>query len=106
MMKGISMKELNIKNRFTTSFCLIVLLLTQKSFASETEQTNSNLDNFSYPTHRCNSKPIKPIKPAKFASSDDVETYNNEISKYNINVATYNKKIKKYKSCINQYIKW
>lgn len=99
------MKELKVKKSLITTLCLVLFLLTQQSLAEETEQTNSNIDNFTYPNHTCNNKPIKPVKPAKFASSEDVEIYNNEISKYNIDVATYNKKIKSYKSCINQYIK-
>ena len=99
------MKELKVKESFITTLCLMFLLLPHQSLADKKEQTNSNIDNFTYPNHTCNNKPIKPVKPAKFASSEDVETYNNEISKYNIDVATYNKNIKSYKSCINKYIK-
>ena len=99
------MNELKIKNSLITTLSLVLLLLTHQSLATESEPSNSNINNFTYPSHTCDSKPIKPIKPKKFTSPNNIDKYNNEISKYNINVATYNKKIKTYKSCINQYIK-
>lgn len=95
------MHKLIIKN----SLMLALLMLSYQILADEDIQAESNIENFTYPAHSCNSKPLKPQKPKQFNPENDVEKYNNEISRYNINVATYNKKIKQYKLCINQYIK-
>ena len=85
---------------------LTIVLITLQSCASETKKpTPTSLNFASYPNHSCNSKPLKPKKPGKVSSFENVETYNLEVSKYNLNVETYNKEIKTYKSCINQYIK-
>lgn len=94
------MKALIVKN----SLLLALLLIIHQTSADENIESNSNLENFTYPTHTCNKKPLKPKKPGKLSSQEDVETYNNVISKYNINVANYNKEIKTYKTCINEYI--
>ncbi|MCW8901090.1 MAG: hypothetical protein OQK75_00585 [Gammaproteobacteria bacterium] len=93
------------KHRLLASLCLASLFINQLCIADEDIQAKSNVDNFTYPAHKCNNKPLKPQKPKQFLPNDDIETYNNDISKYNINVATYNEQIKRYKSCINQYIK-
>lgn len=98
------MKVLMTKNSVITILLLILLLITHQSFADENEQATSNLDNFTYPTHACQNKPLKPKKPGKVSLYANTETYGREISKYNINVATYNKEIKIYKNCINEYI--
>lgn len=84
---------------------LAPLLFMQQNFADDELQAESNIKNFSYPTHNCKNKPVKPAKPKNFSPQDDVENYNNQISKYNISVSDYNSAIKQYKSCINQYIK-
>ena len=101
------MKVLITKNSVMTVLLLVPVFLSYQSVAAEAEavQSNSNLDNFTYPKHTCNNKPSKPITPVKFSSTIGIETYNLETSKYNINVANYNKEIKIYKTCINKYIK-
>lgn len=83
-----------------TSLIPLLILISHSSFASE-----SNLINFSYPDHTCDSKPTKPLHPPKLSTIKDVDTYNHTIAEYNVQVAEYNKLIKNYKSCINQYIK-
>jgi len=87
------------------SLLLASLVFSQQSLADENNKPGSNIKNFSYPTHNCKNKPVRPEKPKKFSMQNDVEKYNNEIAKYNINVSDYNSAIKKYKACINQYIK-
>jgi hypothetical protein len=93
------------------SLMLAFLLLTQAVFiqagfaADKNNQSESNIENFSYPSHNCKNKPARPEKPKVFSPGEDVEKYNNEISKYNISVSNYNNAIEQYKSCINQYIK-
>lgn len=94
-----------LKHSLLASLCLASLFINQLCVADEEIQAESNIENFTYPIHSCNSKPSKPQKPKQFFPENDVENYNNEISRYNINVSTYNKKIKQYKLCINQYIK-
>ena len=66
---------------------------------------NSNLIDFSYPSHDCGEKIKKPKKVAALKRSEDADDYNSAVVEYNIEVAEYNKDIKEYKSCINQYIK-
>ena len=87
------------------SLLLASLSFVPQALANENIQPESNIKNFSYPSHNCKSKPIRPEKPRKFSSGNNVEKYNNEISKYNISVSDYNNAIKQYKSCINKYIK-
>lgn len=65
---------------------------------------NSNLDDFSYPSHECGKKVKKPKKPSRVTEYEDIEEFNTAVIEYNIEVADYNKTIKSYKSCINQYI--
>lgn len=100
----------------TTKISLMITLLTLivtpllftplQSFAADTASANhSNLTDFSYPNHHCNTKPAKPSKPARLATFEDVDVYNIAIAEYNVQVALYNKAIKIYKVCINQYIK-
>ena len=84
------MKQLMIK--LSLIFTLSFSLLSQHCFATE-----SNLDDFKYPSHSCGEKIKKPKKPEKSAAYEDID-------EYNINVATYNKEINIYKSCINRYI--
>lgn len=93
-------------NKQVVKTCLLLtpLLFSQQSFAEEIT-ASSNIQNFSYPTHKCNNKPERPEKPESFSAKDDVEKYNNQIAKYNVRVSEYNESIKKYKACINQYIK-
>ena len=78
-----------------TKFSLIISLsfslISLQCFANE-----SNLDNFNYPSHSCGEKIKNPKKPARLASFEDVDEYNNAIIEYNIKVATYNKTIKSY----------
>ena len=87
-----------------TKYKLIIsmsfVILTSQSLAAE-----SNLDDFTYPSHNCGEKIKKPQKPAALSKHDDVEIYNAAIANYNIEVTNYNKEIKNYKTCINQYIK-
>ena len=85
----------------TLSFTITSQLLADEMLQGE----ESNLINFSYPSHNCGAKIKKPQKVARFKSFEDVDDYNSAIVEYNIEVAEYNKDIKKYKSCINQYIK-
>lgn len=93
-------------NYLKTGLLLTIILITVQSCASEIKKTTSAHINFtSYPSHSCNFKPAIPIKPGKLSSFNNVETYNLEISKYNLNVETYNREIKNYKTCINLYIK-
>lgn len=99
------MQNLTRKTRFITTLLLMLAALTNTSFADEEASSNSNLKDFTYPNHTCNGKPEKPTIPRNLSADNDVERYNQEISKYNINVVDYNKEIKIYKSCINQYIK-
>ena len=91
------MKQLMIK--LSLIFTLSFSLLSQHCFATE-----SNLDDFKYPSHSCGEKIKKPKKPEKSAAYEDIDEYNSAIVEYNINVATYNKEINIYKSCINRYI--
>lgn len=101
------MNKLIKKNSLMLTLLLLTLaVFTQSGFATdENNQTESNIENFFYPSHNCKSKPIRPEKPKKFSPRNDVEKYNNKISKYNISVSDYNNALKQYKSCINQYIK-
>jgi hypothetical protein len=99
------MQNLTRKTCLKTASLLTIALLTNTSFADEEASSNSNLNDFTYPNHTCKSKPVKPNKPRKLSSDNNVERYNLEISKYNINVVAYNKEIIVYKACINQYIK-
>lgn len=99
------MQNLTRKIRFITTLLVMLAALTNTSFADEKASSNSNLKDFTYPNHTCKGKPEKPTKPRNLSADNDVERYNQEISKYNINVVDYNKEIKIYKSCINQYIK-
>lgn len=93
-------------NKSGTGLLLIIALVTIQSCASEIKKPTPPPINFtSYPNHTCDRKPLKPKKPDKISSYKKVETYNFEISKYNLNVETYNREIKNYKTCINQYIK-
>lgn len=85
--------------RFSLILSLTFSLISQQSFATE-----SNLDNFNYPSHKCGTKVKKPKKPKRLPSNENVDKYNSAIVEYNINVAAYNKEIKIYKSCINRYI--
>ena len=85
----------------TLSFCIISPLLADEMLQDE----ESNLIDFSYPSHDCGAKINKPKKVAAFKSFEDVNDYNSAVVEYNIKVAEYNKDIKEYKSCINQYIK-
>ena len=85
--------------KFSLTISLLFLLSFLSSFASE-----SNLDNFTYPSHECGEKIKNPKKPARLSTFEDVDDYNNVIVEYNIQISDYNKKIKSYKSCINQYI--
>ena len=78
---------------------LSFLLSSLSCFASE-----SNLEDFIYPSHECGEKVKIVKKPARLSTFENVDDYNNAIIEYNIQVATYNKNIKNYKSCINQYI--
>lgn len=78
---------------------LSLALIAPPSFSSE-----SNLDNFNYPSHSCGTKVKKPKKPKRLTSNENIDKYNSAIVEYNINVAAYNKEIKIYKSCINRYI--
>lgn len=79
---------------------LLLVVFSIACYANE-----SNLDNFTYPSHQCGKKLTKPSKPARLASFEDIDGYNNAITDYNIQVTEYNKAIKTYKSCINLYIK-
>ena len=82
------------------------LIITSPSLADGTQQDEeSNLIDFSYPSHDCGEKINKPKKLAAFKSFEDADDYNSAVVEYNIEVAEYNKDIKEYKSCINQYIK-
>lgn len=93
-------------NHTGTGLLLTIVIFNVQSCASEIKKPISTPVNFtSYPKHSCNSKPAIPKKPGKVSSFENIETYNLEISKYNLNVETYNKKIKNYKTCINKYIK-
>lgn len=76
---------------------LSLSLIPLHSFANE-----SNLENFTYPSHECGKKSTKPKQPARHKQIN--ENDDNPIVEYNLKVATYNKNIKTYKSCINQYI--
>ena len=87
------------------SLLLTAFFFSQQSIAEDDIQAASNINDFSYPSHNCNNKPVKPVKPEEFNASEDVEAYNNMVSEYNVQVSSYNKKIKTYKACINQYIK-
>jgi len=99
------MQNLTRKTRLITTLLLTLAALINTSFADEEAPSNSNLNDFTYPNHTCKGRPAKPTKPSNLSADNDVERYNQEISKYNINVVDYNKEIKIYKSCINQYIK-
>lgn len=85
----------------TLSLIIIMsfLLISTTSFAND-----SNLENFTYPSHTCGEKIKKPKKPSPLKSQQDIEEYNNTIIDYNLEVSDYNKTIKNYKACINQYI--
>lgn len=85
--------------KFSLLLSLSFSLISLQCFATE-----SNLDDFNYPSHSCGEKVKKPKKPARLSSFKDVDEYNSAIVEYNINVTAYNKEIKSYKSCINQYI--
>lgn len=88
------------------SLSLSFIMSPNLSWADEVPiQKDSNLTNFTYPTHTCGKKQRKPNKPKRLNYYDNVEDYNAAIAEYNIEVIEYNKTIKIYKSCINQYIK-
>lgn len=78
---------------------LSFLIIPLSSFAND-----SNLEDFTYPTHECGNKTKKPKKPARVISYEDTQDYNTAVVEYNLEVAGYNKTIKTYKACINQYI--
>ena len=82
----------------------LILSLSLTLIALPVFSSESNLDNFNYPSHNCGPKVKKPKKPKRLTVNEDIDKYNSAIVKYNINVATYNKEIKSYKSCINRYI--
>jgi len=86
--------------KYSLIISLLFIIMTTQSLADE-----SNLENFSYPSHTCGEKIKKPKKPARLATYENVEAYNAAIVEYNIEVANYNKETKFYKTCINQYIK-
>lgn len=88
-----------IMTRFSLILSLSFSLISQQCFATE-----SNLDNFNYPSHNCGTKVKKPNKPKRLTSNEDIDKYNSAIVEYNIKVAAYNKEIKIYKLCINRYI--
>lgn len=89
-----------------STIIIFSLLITPSIHANEIlTSEESNLIDFSYPSHGCGEKTKKPIKVARFKTFEDVNDYNSAIVDYNIKVASYNKEIKKYKLCINQYIK-
>ena len=92
-----------------TKIILIInlsLLIISTSLADEISiKENSNLTDFTYPSHSCGEKIKKPGKVARFKTFEDIDDYNAAIVEYNIEVSEYNKEIKTYKSCINQYIK-
>ena len=85
--------------KFSLTISLLFLLSFISCFSSE-----SNLDNFTYPSHECGEKVKIPNKPARLSTFENADDYNSAIIEYNIQVADYNKNIKNYKSCINQYI--
>lgn len=97
------------KYQFQTCFVFFFLLSSSLSFAEETTASSSNLENFSYPSHHCGSKPTPPEKVpgllSTAVSSVDVDAHNALVAQYNIRVLAYNKQIKSYKKCINDYIK-
>lgn len=89
-------------------FSFIFFLSLSTTFSLHADEISipkkSNLNNFTYPAHRCGKKIKKPTKVAHFKTFEDIQDYNSAVVKYNIEVATYNKEIKTYKSCINKYI--
>ena len=84
---------------------ILIITLSLSITSSLLADENSNLIDFSYPSHDCGEKIKKPKKVAQYKSLEDIDDYNSAVVEYNIEVSKYNKDIKEYKSCINQYIK-
>ena len=77
--------------RFSLILSLSSSLISQQCFA-----TQSNLDNFNYPSHNCGTKVKKPNKPKRLTSNEDIDKYEHDgilISSYVHREAIYNKLI-------------
>ena len=103
------MRDNNLEFIFITRLIFLLFLFNQPVLhateQNKIQSSDSNLINFSYPTHLCGKKPVKPQQPGKRVSFDSIDDYNIAIADYNLHVASYNTTIKSYKSCINLYIK-